>query len=40
MPNNHINSDWQFRYVPLPVGYAKRLVRVSSTSAHTLKNTI
>jgi len=24
MPNNRINSDWQFRYAPLPAGYAGR----------------
>ena len=22
-PNNRINSDWQFRYAPLPAGYAE-----------------
>jgi hypothetical protein len=22
--NNRINSDWQFRYAPLPAGYAVR----------------
>jgi hypothetical protein len=22
--NNRINSDWQFRYAPLPAGYAER----------------
>ncbi len=22
--NNRINTDWQFRYAPLPAGYAER----------------
>ena len=26
MPNNRINTDWQFRYAPLPAGYAERYV--------------
>jgi len=24
MDNNRINSGWQFRYAPLPAGYAER----------------
>ena len=24
--NNRINSDWQFRWAPLPAGYAERYV--------------
>jgi len=24
MPNNRINSDWQFRCAALPAGYAER----------------
>jgi len=24
LPNNRINSDWQFRCAPLPAGYAER----------------
>jgi len=23
-PNNRINLDWQFRFAPLPAGYAER----------------
>ena len=25
MPNNRINTDWQFRCAPLPAGYAAAL---------------
>jgi hypothetical protein len=33
-PNNHINSDWQLRYAPLPAGYAERWAEGSESSCY------